>query len=118
MTHAPSRQPSWIPNTNVFISASGQLIVQVELGGIHSDDLQLTKNGRELRIAGQRRNSEFATAKTILVHEINTGPFESVLELPPGFDLARSSSAFLNGVLRVIVPKKDSSQPPQLPLNN
>ena len=108
MTPAPGRQPVWIPNTNVFIAPSGHLIIQVELSSLRSDDLEITNEGRRLRIAGHRRNSEFATAKDILVHEMQNGPFESVLELPPGFDLAHAKAAYLNGVLTINVPKEQT----------
>jgi HSP20 family molecular chaperone IbpA len=104
MSPAPGRQPVWIPNTNVFISSSGHLIVQVELSSLRSDDLEITIEGRRLRIVGHRRNSEFAAAKTILVHEMHTGPFESVLELPPEFDLTHAKASYLNGVLSIVFP--------------
>jgi HSP20 family molecular chaperone IbpA len=36
--------------------------------------------------------------------EINYGPFESVLELPQGYDLGQAKAAYLNGFLRIDVP--------------
>ena len=36
--------------------------------------------------------------------EINYGPFESVLELPSGYDLTQAKAAYLNGFLRIDVP--------------
>jgi len=36
--------------------------------------------------------------------EINYGPFESVLELPHGYDLSQAKAAYLNGFLRIDVP--------------
>jgi len=36
--------------------------------------------------------------------EINYGFFESVIELPPGYDLAQAKATYLNGFLRVDVP--------------
>jgi len=118
MNPTSGRHPFWIPNTNVFISDSDNLIVQLELSGLQRDDLEITNEGRTLRIVGNRRNSEFTAAKTVLVQEMHTGPFESVLELPPGFDVTAASSAYLDGVLRIIIPKEGSSQPPQFPLRN
>ena len=106
------RQPIWIPNTNVFIADSGHLIIQVELSSMRSDDLEIILEGRRLRVAGHRRNSEFSTAKDILVQEIRSGPFESVLDLPPGFDLAHAKAVYLNGVLTIDVPKEDSGPNP------
>ena len=116
MSPAPGRQFFWIPQTNVFISQLGQLIVQLDLSGMQNSDLEVTADGGKLRITGHRRNSEVGTAKTILVNEIPAGPFESVLEIPSGFDVARASSACLNGMLRIVVPKQEFSEPPQCPL--
>ncbi len=52
--------------------------------------------------------SEFVGAffplRRFLVMEINYGPFESVLELPPGYDLSQAKAAYLNGFLRIDVP--------------
>jgi HSP20 family molecular chaperone IbpA len=36
--------------------------------------------------------------------EISYGPFESILELPPAYDLTRAKAAYLNGFLRIDVP--------------
>jgi HSP20 family molecular chaperone IbpA len=36
--------------------------------------------------------------------EINYGEFESVIELPPGYDLSQAKAAYQNGFLRIDVP--------------
>jgi HSP20 family molecular chaperone IbpA len=36
--------------------------------------------------------------------EINYGPFETVLDLPAGFDLSQAKAVYVNGFLRVDVP--------------
>ncbi len=36
--------------------------------------------------------------------EINYGGFESVIELPEGYDLSRAKAAYQNGFLRIDVP--------------
>ena len=36
--------------------------------------------------------------------EINYGPFESMLEVPPGYDLSQAKATYLNGFLRIDVP--------------
>ena len=112
MSLAPGRQFFWIPHTNVFISQSGQLIIQVELSSLRSGDLEITIEGGKLRVTGHRQNSEVATAQAVLVNEISAGPFESVLELPPEFDLTRAKASYLNGVLSIICPKANSSPLP------
>jgi HSP20 family molecular chaperone IbpA len=36
--------------------------------------------------------------------EINYGTFESLIELPEGYDLNHAKAAYLNGFLRIDVP--------------
>ena len=46
-------QTHWIPNTDVYV-ADGQLVIKVELAGMHREDLELTIDGNRLMISGQR----------------------------------------------------------------
>ena len=104
MNHSSPQRRYWIPNADVFIAPSGDLIVCVELSGMQTDDFEINTEGTKLRITGKRPDSGIATAQDALVHEINAGPFESVLDIPPDFDLWRLSSAYVNGTLRITVP--------------
>jgi HSP20 family molecular chaperone IbpA len=104
MNHSLPQRPYWIPNADVFIAPSGDLIVCVELSGMQTDDFEINTEGTKLRITGKRRDSGIATAQDALVHEINDGPFDSVLDIPPDFDLWRLSSVYVNGTLRITVP--------------
>jgi HSP20 family molecular chaperone IbpA len=102
--HRFSQRPHWVPNTDVFITLSGELIVCLELSGMQRNDFEINTDGATLRITGKRPSSGITTARAVLVREINSGPFESVLEVPPGFDLVRASAAYANGALRITVP--------------
>ena len=104
----PGDQPVWVPNTNVFIAAAGELVVQVELSSMRSDNLEITVEGNRLRVSGDRPNPAFEAAKTVLLQEMRCGPFESVLELPSGYDLSQAAASYLNGVLNIYVPTQGS----------
>ncbi len=112
----PGGHPSWVPNTNVFISAVGELVVQVELSAMRSGDLEITVEGSRLRVSGDRTNAAFETATTVLLHEMHSGRFESVLELPAEYDLSRATASYLNGVLTILVTKK--GPPPLISLRS
>lgn len=94
----------WVPNTDVYTTESG-LVIKVELAGMRSDNLEITVEGNRLRISGDRPDGCRAPNCSFLVMEINYGPFESVLELPPGYDLNHAKAAYLNGFLRIDVPR-------------
>ncbi|MCL4789453.1 MAG: Hsp20/alpha crystallin family protein [Verrucomicrobia bacterium] len=93
----------WVPNTDVY-STDGGLVIKVELAGMRSENLEITVEGNRLRISGNRPDCCRAHKCNFLVMEINYGPFESVLELPNGYDLGQARAAYLNGFLRIDVP--------------
>jgi HSP20 family protein len=93
----------WVPNTDVYATDNG-LVVKVELAGMRSDNLEITIEGNRLRISGTRPDGCRAAKCSFLVMEINYGPFESVLELPTGYDLSQAKATYLNGFLRIDVP--------------
>ena len=98
----------WIPNTDVFVT-EGTLVIKVELAGMRREDLELTVEGNRLMISGQRPDGSRTTKCKFLVMEINYGPFECVIEIPPGFDLAEAKAAYQNGFLRIDVPQVSHS---------
>src|SRR6516225_6992333 len=98
-----SAKGHWVPNTDVYVTDNG-LVVKVELAGMRSEHLEITVEGNRLRISGNRPDGCRAAKCNFLVMEINYGPFESVLELPPGYDLSLAKAAYLNGFLRIDVP--------------
>jgi HSP20 family protein len=87
----------------VYATDSG-LVVKVELAGMRSEHLEITVDRNRLRIAGTRPDGCRAGKCNFLVMEINYGPFESVLELPPGYDLSQAKAVYVNGFLRIDVP--------------
>ena len=98
-----SAKAHWVPNTDVYATENG-LVVKVELAGMRSEHLEIIVEGNRLRISGTRPDGCRAAKASFLVMEINYGPFESVLELPPGYDLSQAKAAYLNGFLRIDVP--------------
>jgi HSP20 family protein len=93
----------WQPATDVYATDTG-LVIKVELAGMRSENLEITVEGSRLRICGNRPDGCRASKCSFLIMEINYGPFESVLELPHGYDLSQAKAAYLNGFLRIDVP--------------
>src|SRR5438552_13022312 len=98
-----SARASWTPNTDVYATDNG-VVVKVELAGMRSEHLEITVEANRLRISGSRPDGCRAAKCSFLAMEIDYGPFESVLELPAGYDLTQAKAAYLNGFLRIDVP--------------
>ncbi len=96
-------EAAWTPNTDVYLTDAG-LVIKVELAGMRREDLELTVEGNRLRICGLRRDACREGRCKFVLMEINYGPFESVIDLPPGYDPSSAKAAYQNGFLRVDVP--------------
>jgi HSP20 family protein len=99
-----SGETHWIPNTDVYVTEDS-LIIKVELAGMQPEHLELSFDGNRLMISGQRPDGCRAPKCKFLVMEINYGPFECVIEIPPGYDVGRARAQYNNGFLRVDVPQ-------------
>jgi len=106
-----AREPEthWVPNTDVYVCETG-VVIKVELAGMLRENLDLVIEGNRLiKISGQRGDGCRSGHCKFLVMEINYGAFESLIELPPGYDLSRAKAAYQNGFLRIDVPCGGSS---------
>ena len=98
-----SARAHWVPNTDVYATDNG-LVIKVELAGMRSDNLEITIEGNRLKVSGNRPDGCRAPKCSFLVMEINYGPFETMLDLPQGYDLGQDKAAYLNRFLRIDVP--------------
>jgi HSP20 family protein len=93
----------WTPNTDVYATEAG-LVVKVELAGMKSGSLEIVVEGNRLRISGVRPDCCRSPQCSFLVMEITYGPFETILDLPPDYDLNQAKAVYMNGFLRIDVP--------------
>ncbi len=98
----------WTPNTDLYVTDAG-LVIKVELAGMKSDSLEISVEGQRLRINGERQDGCRAANCNFLIMEISYGPFEALLDLPPGYDLATAKAIYVNGFLRIDVPPAQAS---------
>lgn len=103
-SHESTANGHWVPTTDVYTTENG-LVVKVELAGMRSENLEIIVEGSRLRISGSRPDGCRAPNCSFLVMEINYGPFECVLDLPQGYDLNQAKASYLNGFLRIDVPR-------------
>ena len=107
-----------MPNTDVYSTDEG-IVVKVELPGMKSENLEITVEENRLRISGTRPDCCRPPQCTFLIMEISYGPFESVIEMPPGFDLGQAKAVYVNGFLRITVPpaRQSNSKTTKVPIS-
>jgi len=105
-----SNEGHWAPNTDVFLTEEG-MVVKVELAGMRREDLELTVEENRLCISGHRSDECRHGKCKFIVMEINYGPFETILDLPTGYNLGKARASYQNGFLRIDVPEREGSPP-------
>ena len=81
--------------------------------GIDPDTLEVSVDRGLLTIAGERANDlpEESEKVSIFAAERYSGPFKRVISLPDDADASRVDASYRDGVLRITIPKHESSKP-------
>jgi HSP20 family protein len=102
-------QATWRPSVDVYRVADGIAIV-AELPGVDEAALRVVVDNGRLRISGTRRAASVGAGAEPLQLEIDYGPFERFITLPPGTDSERISAEFRAGLLTVRIPMRDETR--------
>ncbi len=87
------------------------LIVEAEIPGISSEQVEVTVHGDELQISRAPAEGETAVWHR---QERGTGSFERSLSLPVSVDSTLVEAHLANGVLRVTCPKAAAAKPQKI----
>lgn len=103
------RSAGVFPALNVYDDGQ-RFLVRAELPGVDKASLEITTEGEELTVAGERT---FAPPENASEHrrEAWTGKFRRTVTLPQLFDAEKIEARYQNGVLEVTMPRHQSVSP-------
>jgi HSP20 family protein len=101
-------QPTWRPGVDVYRVENGIAVV-AELPGVEEADFKVVVENGRLRISGTRRAATAGPGAEPLQLEIDYGPFERVVTLPPGVQSDRITAQLRAGLLTVRVPMREQT---------
>lgn len=90
-----------------------QYVVEAEIPGYAEGDVDVNVDKHVLHIASKKQE-EKKTDKKYLVKERVESSFERAFSLPEDVDESKITGSFKNGVLTVILPKKEVAQPKKI----
>ncbi|MEO8605001.1 MAG: Hsp20/alpha crystallin family protein [bacterium] len=103
-------QPGWRPCLDMYRVAGGIAVI-AELLGVDEADLKVLVEHDRLRITGVRHPPTAEGPAEALQVEIDSGPFERVVALPPGADGDAVTAQFRRGLLTIHVPLREPVGP-------
>jgi HSP20 family protein len=104
-----------MPSVDI-IDRDTEVIVRAAVPGMKKDDLELSLTENTISLAGKISREEKEEKADYVRSEIYRGDFSRTLSLPADVDAERAKASFKDGVLEVVVPKKQPVQRKSIPI--
>lgn len=101
------------PLTNVT-EDSDNYYVRSEMPGTKSEDLNIQVTADGISISGERKITEEGDKVRYHRREREAGKFSRLINLPKKVDVDKVEASMVNGILKVTIPKSESSKPRQI----
>ena len=111
-----SPQNEAYPAMNIW-SNNDEIIITAEVPGIDPAELELTVNGNQFSLKGERKAETTTDDKVCHRCERGTGAFVRSLTLPFDVENAKVNAKYKNGILSVTLPRAEASKPKQIAVN-
>ncbi len=106
---------AWSPALDLY-EDKDSLRVVVELPGLKKDEFEATVHGDTLVIQGERKSESEQKKENFYRVERIYGQFHRAVTLPTPVDASKVKASYKDGVLEVILPKKEETKPKQIPV--
>ena len=84
--------------------------INVELPGVKTEDVDVSIEDNSLVVRGDKRFEHEETGRTYFFSEREYGAFQRTFRLPPDVDSDKIDAEFRDGILRLKIAKRASSQ--------
>lgn len=100
----------WSPRCDVTES-DGTIVVHAELPGVEAKDIDVTVDGRNLVVRGEKCSEMKEDKEGRTYSERFFGSFQRSIALPEGVDTGKIEATTKDGVLEVRVPRPAAAKP-------
>ncbi len=105
----------WLPAVDV-IDEKDKLRIKADLPGVDKNNVEVNIEDGVLTIKGERKQEKEEKDKNYYRRECFYGVFERSISLPAEVDIEKAEANYKDGVLEIILPKKEEAKPKQLKL--
>lgn len=109
----PLESGLWLPAADIY-EDERELVVKMEVAEIEQKDIDVQIEEDHLVICGERRLEREESRQNYHRIERSYGPFRRIFALPAAVDQGQIRASIENGVLKIVLPKRTSSQPRQI----
>ena len=103
----------WSPPVDI-LEKENEVILKVDLPEVNQSDIEIKVEENTLIIQGERKFIKEGPHENYLQIERPYGTFQRTFAIPRMIDLERVKAAYKDGVLRIVLPKKEEIHPKQI----
>ena len=104
---------TWAPACDIYEN-NNEIVVKVELPEVKMEDVRVSIENNILMIYGERKFSEETKKENYHRVERNYGEFTRSFMLPGFVDMNKVNAEFKDGILRVMLAKREEARPKQV----
>jgi len=98
-----------LPKVDI-IDRDAEVVVKAEIPGVDKKDLDVSVTGNTVTIKGQTSREDKEEKGDYYRCEISRGSFARTLSLPADVDATQARATFKDGMLELILPKKEEAR--------
>ena len=110
------RRGAWVPAIDVSESEE-EITVKADIPGISPEKLDIQIKNDVLTLRGETREEKEEKGKTFHRVERRSGTFQRSLALPSSVDVEKVSASHKEGVLTILLPKREEEKPRSISIN-
>lgn len=122
----PARRRRWWPGAaqkTVFVppldmyDRKDEIVIKMELPGVRKEDIELSITKDTISIKGEVKREEEIPEEGAYVRERVFGTFSRMITLPTEVDSSKAKATFKEGILEIVLPKKEEVIPKEIKVN-
>jgi len=106
----------WAPALDLA-ETDTEILVKTEIPGIDPKDMDVAIAGDVLTVKGEKKGEVEEKGKTWHRTERNYGAFQRSITLPCPVDADKVRAEYKNGVLSIMIPKREEARPKPIKVN-
>lgn len=102
-----------VPNIDMY-DRKNEIVLKAELPGVEKDNIDLTITKDSITLKGEVKKEEEIKEESYYSCERSCGSFTRTIALPVEVDSGKAKATFKNGVLEIVLPKKEELKPKEI----
>jgi HSP20 family protein len=107
---------SWAPSVDIY-EHDGNLVLKAELPGIDPKNVDVRVENNVLTLRGERKLDSEVKQESYHRVERSYGSFSRSFTLPSVVDTDKIKAEFKDGMLQLVLPKKEEAKPKQISIS-